>query len=113
MTKFSRIAGLALAMALAGFTFVSPVQAAKAAPSGKVNLNQATVQQLTALPGVGEKLATRIVDYRQKSGGFKTTQELLNVQGIGEKNFVKLQPFIAVNGGGERAEAKAEGATKH
>jgi competence ComEA-like helix-hairpin-helix protein len=108
MTRFSRVAGFALALALAGFTFVSPVQAAKAAPSGKINLNQATVEQLTALPGVGEKLAGRIVEYRQKSGGFKSPQELLNVAGIGEKNFVKLQPFVAVSGGGERAEAKGE-----
>jgi len=112
MTRFSRIAGLAVALALAGFTFVTSVHAAKPAPTGKVNLNQATVEQLSALPGVGAKLAGRIVEYRQKSGGFKSTQELLNVQGIGEKNFVKLQPFIAVGGGGERAEAKAEAAPK-
>jgi len=43
---------------------------------------------------VGEKLAARIVEYRQKSGGFKTVQELMNVKGVGEKNFAKLQPFL-------------------
>jgi competence protein ComEA len=48
----------------------------KAAPTGKVNLNTATAEELTALPGVGAKLAARIVEHRQKVGGFKSTQEL-------------------------------------
>ena len=60
--------------------------AAKPAPTGKVNINTASAQQLTALPGVGEKMAARIVEYRQKQGGFKNVQELMNVRGIGEKN---------------------------
>src|SRR5438105_1716123 len=68
----------------------------------------ATVEQLTVLPGVGAKLAGRIVEYRQKSNGFKSAQELLNVRGIGEKNFAKLQPFLSVSG--ERSEAKADAA---
>ena len=70
--------------------------AAKPAPAGKVNINTATAQQLSELPGVGEKLAARIVEYRQKSGGFKTVQELMNVQGIGEKNFASMQPHLTV-----------------
>ena len=105
MTRFSRITAAALALAFAGLTFVSPVLAAKPAPASKVNLNSATVEQLTALPGVGEKLAGRIVEYRQKSGGFKSAQELLNVQGIGEKNFAKLQAYVVVNERGEPAKA--------
>jgi comEA protein len=108
MTRFSKVAGLALALAVASVTFVPPVLAAKPAPSAKVNLNSASVEQLTALPGVGEKLAERIVQYRQKSGGFKSTQDLLNVQGIGEKNFAKLQTFVVT--GGDRAEGKADAA---
>jgi competence ComEA-like helix-hairpin-helix protein len=109
MKGFSRITAMALALALAGFTFVAPVLAAKPAPASKVNLNQATVEQLTALPGVGEKLAGRIVEYRQKSGGFKATNELMNVVGIGEKNFVKLQPYITVGGSDSgKAEASAK-----
>jgi competence protein ComEA len=55
----------------------------KAAPAGKVNLNTATAAELTALPGVGAKLAARIVEHRQKVGGFKSTQELMNVKGLG------------------------------
>jgi hypothetical protein len=53
--------------------------------------------------------AGRIVEYRQKSGGFKATNELMNVVGIGEKNFVKLQPYITVGGSDSgKAEASAK-----
>ena len=86
-------AGLAFVLAL-GLSSGVAFAAAKAAPAGKVNINTASVQQLSELPGVGEKLAARIVEYRQKSGGFKTVQELMNVKGVGEKNFNKLQPFL-------------------
>jgi competence protein ComEA len=56
------------------------------------------------LPGVGPKLGARIVEYRQKSGGsFKSVQELMNVRGIGEKNFAKLQPHLTT---GEAAPAR-------
>jgi competence protein ComEA len=68
--------------------------AAKAAPAGKVNVNTATAEQFATLPGVGVKLGARIVEYRQKAGSFKTIDELMNVKGIGEKNFTKLQPHL-------------------
>jgi len=71
--------------------------AAAKAPTGKVNINTATVSQLSELPGVGEKLAARIVEFRQKQGPFKSTQELMNVKGIGEKNLQKLQQYLTVS----------------
>ena len=71
--------------------------AAAKAPTGKVNINTATAAQLTELPGVGEKLAARIVEFRQKQGPFKSTQELMNVKGIGEKNLQKLQQYLTVS----------------
>jgi competence protein ComEA len=97
--KFQRIVatGLALVFALVSSTGLA-IAAAKPAPSGKVNINTATAQQLTVLPGVGEKLAARIVDYRQKSGGFKNVSELMNVQGIGEKNLARIQAFLTTSG---------------
>jgi competence protein ComEA len=104
--KRERIVAGLLAMVLAmGLSSGVALAAAKQAPAGKVNINSASVQQLTALPGVGEKLAARIVEYRQKSGGFKSVQELMNVQGVGEKNFAKLQPFLTA--GETSAAAKA------
>ena len=69
---------------------------APAAPSAPVNLNTATQSQLESLPGIGASTAKRIVEYRQKSGGFKKVEELMNVKGIGEKSFLKLKSRIAV-----------------
>jgi competence protein ComEA len=61
-----------------------------------LNLNAATAADLEKLPGVGPAMATRILEYRQKSGGFKKIEELMNVQGIGEKNFLRLKPLITI-----------------
>jgi competence protein ComEA len=67
------------------------------APAAKttINLNTATVDQLATLPGVGQKTAERIVEYRTKSGGFKKVEELMNVKGIGEKSFLKIKPLVS------------------
>jgi competence protein ComEA len=73
-----------------------PAKKQAAAPVATVNLNTATAAQLDTLPGVGAKLAERIIDYRAKNGGFKKIEDLMNVQGIGEKNFLKLKPYITV-----------------
>ena len=99
--NLKRIVALGLALALSFLVSSgTAVAAGKQAPAGKVNINTATAQQLSELPGVGVKLAQRIVEYRQKSGGFKSAQELMNVQGVGEKNFARLQPHLTVGGDG-------------
>ncbi len=74
-----------------------PTKAAGAAPA-ILNLNTATAEQLDSLPGVGAKMAARIIEYRQKNGPFKKIEDLMNVRGIGEKNFLKLKPLITVGG---------------
>jgi comEA protein len=56
-----------------------------------VNLNTATVAQLATLPGIGQKTAELIVQYRDKNGGFKKIEEIMNVRGIGEKSFLKIK----------------------
>lgn len=61
-----------------------------------VNLNTANVAQLEALPGVGRATAERIVEYRQKNGGFKKAEDLMNVRGVGEKSFLRLKPLVTV-----------------
>ena len=81
---------------------------ARATASAPVNLNAASVTQLRTLPGVGASTAQRIVDYRQKNGGFKKIEELMNVKGIGEKSFLKLKALITVGGG----KAEREGGQK-
>ena len=80
---------------------------AKTTPAsvGVVNINAASASDLEALPGIGAKTAARIVEYRQKNGPFKKIEELMNVRGVGEKNFLKLKPQISIA-------AKAEGSLK-
>jgi len=62
--------------------------------SGQVHLNQANIDELQKLKGIGEKKAQAIVEYRQKNGGFKNIDEFKNVKGIGpaifEKNKTRL-----------------------
>ena len=70
--------------------------AAKPASTAIVNLNTASASDLENLPGIGAKTAARIVEYRQKNGPFKKIEELMNVRGVGEKNFVKLKAQISV-----------------
>lgn len=59
-------------------------------------MNQANLQQLQTLNGVGEKKAQAIVEYRQKNGGFKTVDELVNVKGIGPKLLEKNKARLAL-----------------
>jgi competence protein ComEA len=74
-----------------------------AAAAAVVNLNTATSTQIATLPGIGEKAAQRIIEYREKNGGFKKVEELMNVKGIAEKSFLKLKPLVTV---GEKPAAK-------
>src|SRR5262245_1661803 len=70
--------------------------AAQTTGSTPVNLNTASAAQLEALPGIGKAMADRIVEYRQKNGSFKKAEDLMNVRGIGEKNFLKLKALVTV-----------------
>jgi len=69
---------------------------AKSALTGPVNINTASANEFEGLPGIGAKTAARIIDYRQKNGPFKKVEELMNVRGVGEKNFLKLKPQLTV-----------------
>ena len=93
-----RLVPLGVGMLLVGLAVAataSPVPQTKAAPAARaaaratapVNLNTATASQLETLPGIGPATAKRIVEYREKNGGFKKIEELMNVRGIGEKSF--------------------------
>ena len=77
-----------------------------AAPTAPINLNTATQAQLESLPGLGPKVAERILEYRKQNGAFKKVEDLMNVKGIGEKSFLKLKPLVSV---GERAQPAGTG----
>ena len=61
-----------------------------------LNLNTATVQELQTLPGIGPVLAHRIVEFRQKKGGFKRVEELLAVPGISERKWKAIRDKVEV-----------------
>jgi competence protein ComEA len=62
----------------------------------KVDINKATEKELTTVRGIGEALAKRIVAFREEHGPFRRPEDLMKVQGIGEKSFEKIRPFITV-----------------
>jgi competence ComEA-like helix-hairpin-helix protein len=61
-----------------------------------ININSLKVDELTRLPGVGQKLAQRMLEYRQLHGPFRSKAELMQVKGIGEKKFEQLKDLIAL-----------------
>jgi competence protein ComEA len=63
-----------------------------------VNINTASVEQLSLLPRVGAVVAQRIVDFRDKNGRFKSLEDLMLVQGVGEKTFELIRPHISLSG---------------
>jgi competence protein ComEA len=61
-----------------------------------VDINTASSAELEAVPGIGKSLAQRILTFREKNGAYGTIDDLLKVQGIGEKSLEKLRPYLVV-----------------
>lgn len=65
---------------------------------GLLNINTADLAQLSALPGIGQVLAQRIIDYRHTNGDFRSPADLLNIPGIGEKKLEAILDLITTGG---------------
>jgi len=77
------------------FPFQGEVQGA-VSEGGKININQATAKELEQLPGIGPSFAQKIVNYRLQHGGFRSLEEIMLVEGIGEKLFEKIKDKITL-----------------
>jgi competence protein ComEA len=92
LRKFSFLPAALAVLALVGVTSVL------AAAEGTVNLNTASAEQLVLLPRVGETIAERILAFREANGPFKAVEELMLVEGIGERTFEQMRPHVALSG---------------
>ncbi|PIE02871.1 MAG: hypothetical protein CSA81_05050 [Acidobacteria bacterium] len=97
--KQSIITSLKVVLFLFPFAFAMAGEAPQVKQKAKaevVNINTATVEELTSLPRIGPEIAKRILEFRQEHKGFKKVEEIMNIKGIGTKTFNKLKPFIKV-----------------
>jgi competence protein ComEA len=66
--------------------------------TGVVNVNSATAEELTLLPGVGAAKAQAILEYRKEHGAFKRVEDLSEVKGIGDKALERMRPHVSLDG---------------
>lgn len=77
-------------------TTVAPTTVPTEPVSFPININTATLEELDLIPGIGPKLAQRILDFREEIGGFQHIDDLLDVKGIGEKTLDKIRAYITL-----------------
>jgi competence protein ComEA len=100
MITFKKLVSLLLVVSFltvfSGTLYSGTQKQAADSKAGKVNINTAGVDQLVKLPRIGEKIAKRIIEFREKNGKFKKIQDLMKVKGIGEKTFKKFEKMLTV-----------------
>jgi len=64
--------------------------------AAQIDINNASAEQLTAIPGIGKVMSERIVQFRDEHGAFKRIEDLLKIKGIGEKSFQKIRPYVRI-----------------
>ncbi len=92
LRKFSLLPAALVLLALVGLA------AGAAAAQGTVNVNTASAEQLALLPRVGPAVAGRILAFRDANGPFKAVEELMLVEGIGERTLEQMRPHVALSG---------------
>ncbi len=90
---------IVLACATAAPAAAAPSAAPKAgaAEARPVDLNTADLAALESVPGIGKSLSQRILTFREKNGPFQSVDDLMKVQGVGEKSIQKLRPYLTVS----------------
>lgn len=64
--------------------------------NSKININKATVAELTSIPGIGEATAEKIISYREENGKFQSIEDIKNVSGIGDSKYENMKDYISV-----------------
>jgi len=82
---------LVVSFIISGLSF-----AEKSDSKSPININQATVKELSALPGIAKKKAEAIIAYREKNGKFSTIEDIKKVEGIGKDIFEKIKDHIVL-----------------
>jgi competence ComEA-like helix-hairpin-helix protein len=103
---YQLLAGLMLCAGLGSLTAKAKILP----PPHSIDLNSATLEQLEQLPGVGKVRAQSILDYRRKSGGFRSVNDLLVIHGFSKKEVEKLRPYAVVRPIQHSAPAKSPSA---
>lgn len=101
MGRATRVGALAVASILALVLGVATaVASAEEVPDmrGTVNVNTASLEELTLLPGIGESRAKALIETRKRLGGFKSVDDLLEVKGIGDASLERLRPHVTTQG---------------
>ena len=68
---------------------------------GRIDINTASAEQLQLIPGIGEVLAQRIIDYRTEHTAFTSVEELMEISGIGQAKFAQMKPYVKIGGNHE------------
>ncbi len=63
---------------------------------GRLNLNLATSEELEKLPGIGPVIAQRVLEYRNAKGSFQSVEQLKEIQGIGDKKYLRIKDLLYV-----------------
>jgi competence ComEA-like helix-hairpin-helix protein len=93
-SRHGLIAVASLAMAFMALCAVMPSMAAAA--GAQIDINSASAEQLTAIPGIGKVMAERIVQFREQHGPFERVEDLLKIKGIAEKSFQRIRPYVMI-----------------
>lgn len=80
-----------------GIGYISENEAYKEANNGKININTANKEALMSIPGVGESKASKIIEFRENNGGFKTTEDIMLISGIKKGLYDKIKDYICVD----------------
>lgn len=93
LSRTARRLALAAAVAVALPATAAPIlHAAESKPQAAlVDINTAGVEELMTVPGIGQVIAQRIVEYRDKNGPYASVDDLLKIQGIGEKSLARIR----------------------